>query len=495
MNFKLLLETIVHLKPTQVVYQMLANVSHPQLKAVTAPTVNNAVSIIAPITKYTCCWGNEFAFLNIKDIFHSWNQTNHGMLWAYNLNYMDWLGQEGMSEVEGREWIDLFIAELPQNHVGQDSYPIALRSINWVKFFCKYPNSATKPRLDSLYSQILLLEKKLEYKLLGNHLLEDAYALFIASVYYNDRKLYAKASKLLKKQLKEQVLADGAHYEQSPMYHSILLDRLLDCVNLAFHTDFRETADISFLKETAERMLGHLESIIWENGSIPLLNDSAFGIAPSAEQIFDYAKRLGLQWKPIPMKESGYRKLKNGRLEVIVDVGNITASYQPGHTHADTFSYELRIDGKPFIVDTGISTYNKSERRQYERSTIAHNTVSVDDKNSSEVWGGFRVGKRAYVTLKKEESSVIEAIHNGYEKDCRRRFEMNDGVFMVEDWYDGEAVSYIHLAEGADEKRVLIEGAQSIEVKAYQYSMEYNRFLEGKVIEIRFKDNCKYTIQ
>ena len=492
MNYKILFETIVHLKPIQVMYQMLAKVSHPQFRAVKAPDVSNVVGLLAPIPKNVCCSGNDFTFLNIKDSFHSWNQTNHGMLWAYNLNYMDWLWQEGMGEVEGEKWIDKFVEDLPQNHVGQDPYPIALRSINWIKFFHKSPNSATRPRLDSLYSQILLLEKKLEYKLLGNHLLEDAYSLYIASIYFNDQKLYAKASKLLKNQLNEQVLADGAHYEQSPMYHCILLDRLLDCVNFALHTDFTETADIGFLKGTAERMLGHLESIIWENGSIPLLNDSAFGIAPSAEQLFDYAKRLGLH---IPMKESGYRKLKNERLEAIVDVGNITASYQPGHTHADTFSYELRIDGKPFIVDTGISTYNKSGRRQYERSTLAHNTVSVDGKNSSEVWGGFRVGKRASVTLKNDESSVIEAVHNGFEKDNRRRFEMKGGAFVVEDWYDGEAESYIHLAEGADEKRVLIEGAQSVEVKPCQYSIEYNRFLEGKVIDIRFKDNCRYTIK
>jgi hypothetical protein len=195
------------------------------------------------------------------------------------------------------------------------------------------------------------------------------------------------------------------------------------------------------------------------------------------------------------MKESGYWKFQNEHLEAIVDVGNITATYQPGHTHADTFSYVLRIDGKPFIVDTGVSTYNKTERRQYERSTEAHNTVSVDGRNSSEVWGGFRVGKRASVTLMNNESSVIEASHNGFEKDCRRRFEIIDGVFIVEDWYDGDAVSYIHLAEEADEKHIKIEGAESVEIKLCKYSIEYNRFIESKVIEIRFKGHCKYTIQ
>ena len=195
------------------------------------------------------------------------------------------------------------------------------------------------------------------------------------------------------------------------------------------------------------------------------------------------------------MKESGYWKFQNEHLEAIVDVGNVTATYQPGHTHADTFSYELRIDGKPFIVDTGISTYNKTERRQDERSTEAHNAVSIDGRNSSEVWGGFRVGKRASVTLMNNKSAAIEANHNGFDKNCRRRFEINDGAFIVEDWYDGDAVSYIHLAEDVDEKRVKVEGALSIETKPWKYSTEYNRFIEGRVIEISFIGHCKYTIQ
>ena len=75
------------------------------------------------------------------------------------------------------------------------------------------------------------------------------------------------------------------------------------------------------------------------------------------------------------MVECGYRRLQGSRQEAIIDVGNITATYQPGHTHADTFTYELHIDDCPVIVDTGISTYNKTPRRLYERSTQAHNTV------------------------------------------------------------------------------------------------------------------------
>ena len=57
------------------------------------------------------------------------------------------------------------------------------------------------------------------------------------------------------------------------------------------------------------------------------------------------------------------------------------------------FNYELRIGGKLFVIDTGISTYEKTARRQYERGTAAHNTVMIGDKNLARygeafVWGG-----------------------------------------------------------------------------------------------------------
>ena len=72
---------------------------------------------------------------------------------------------------------------------------------------------------------------------------------------------------------------------------------------------------------------------------------------------------------------------------------------------------------------------------------------------------------------------------------------MENDKFIVEDWYNGEATSYIHLAENADETRVRVEGDVKMEVNPWKYSVEYNRFKEGKEIKITFKNYLKYTIQ
>ncbi len=502
MNLKILLHTLSHLRFTQIVYQVKYRLIKPHYVDKTVDGFNSVSFYTEWIEKSKCYTPDGFRFLNLQTKTEDWNYTENGMLWAYNLNYMDWLCQEGMEFEEGAKWIDKFIDERISNRIGLDPYPIALRGINWIKFICKFSKQIDAEQLkrwnNILFSQYCLLEKKLEYHLLGNHLLEDAFSLFIASVYFRDNRLYKKASKLLLEQLKEQILPDGAHYEQSPMYHCIMLDRLLDCINLVKGLELRVKSSykVDELKQFAVRMLGHLESIVWADGSIPLLNDAAYGIAPTPAQLFDYAKRLGLEWEVIPLKECGYRKLRNERMEAVVDVGDITASYQPGHTHADVLNYELRIDGKPFIVDTGISTYNKTDRRQYERSTAAHNCVVVDGRDSSEVWGGFRVGRRSSTKLKIEngELRIIKAEHNGYDKPCIRTFKMTDEAFIIEDEYAGEAVSYIHLAKDADMSRIDVEGAKRIEIIDGQYSQEYNKFKECKVMAITFVNNLKYTI-
>lgn len=485
MNCRLLFPTVAHLRPIQVVHQVKNHLVKPKYVPHVAPAHEIPQIQTAPIPRWHCMDGNCFSFLNLRHEFSGWNFTENGMLWAYNQNYFDFLNQEGVTAEEGCRWIDRFITDLPQNHIGLDPYPIALRGINWIKFFVVHPECITRERENSLYSQYCLLEKKIEYHLLGNHILEDAFSLYIGAVYFQDMRLLKRAEKLLLLQLEEQTLNDGAHYEQSPMYHSILLDRLLDCIN------FRP---LPKLKHFAELQLGWLQAIVYNDGDIPMMNDSAHGIAPTSDEIFGYAHRLRLTWTKSTLGDSGYRRLSSENMEVTVDVGNIKAAYQPGHTHADTLNYDLRINEIPVVIDTGISTYNKTERRQYERSTIAHNCVSPSEKNSCEVWGGFRVGRRCVTTLIEETSTRICAEHNGFVTSCRRDWTLENGTLTIEDHYDGEAVSYLHLAPEIDFGKINVIGATSIEIIDDKASKEYNKFYDAKVIKIHFKDYVKYQI-
>jgi uncharacterized heparinase superfamily protein len=58
--------------------------------------------------------------------------------------------------------------------------------------------------------------------------------------------------------------------------------------------------------------------------------------------------------------------------------------------------------------------------RDAERGTSAHSTVTIDGRDSSEVWGGFRVARRAYPLDPKvgceEAVLAVSCGHDGYRR-------------------------------------------------------------------------------
>ena len=198
-----------------------------------------------------------------------------------------------MSESEGLKLINDFIMQSDSIKDGFMPFPISLRGLNWVKFLSK--NKIKDQNINnSLYSQYTMLVDNIEYHILGNHLLENGFSLLFGAYYYQDEKFYIKAKKILITELEEQILKDGAHFELSPMYHQIMLFRVLDCINLVKNNSWKEEELLKLLISKAEIMLGWLSTITYDNGDIPLLNDSANGISPTTQELNDYAIILNI---------------------------------------------------------------------------------------------------------------------------------------------------------------------------------------------------------
>lgn len=519
--FKLLLvvNTIRYLRPVQIRYQIWYRIRRNFRKAIgfkyPLSVEKKAESLrFAPwIDKYPSFHHNTFSFLNISKTFSqdiNWNESEYGKLWLYNLNYMDYLLQPGMTRETGLKLIDHFIEKLHPDFIGLEPYPIALRGINWIKFFSKY-DIQDERYTGSLYAQYRILFDNLEFHLLGNHLLEDGFSLFFAGFFFRDLKLYQKAREILYEQLDEQILQDGAHFELSTMYHQIILDRLLDCINvLQNNTRFDDQKNfLSFLSDKASKMVSWLARMTFANGNIPLMNDASPGIAPSSKQLFEYAARLGFPtpWVAssefLPLSSSGYRRHNEARYECILDIGPIGPAYQPGHAHVDTFNFVLNINNKPCIIDAGISTYEPGKTRLKERGTASHNTVTILDKNSSEVWSSFRVARRAKVTILKDEDTHIIARHDGYQPwgaVHERSWTFSDEKIEIIDTLTGkvtEGKAHLWLPPGLnpvtigqtiqiDSVRISFTKAKSIEIIEKEIPNGFNRYTITKMIEIAF---------
>ena len=313
----------------------------------------------------------------------------------------------------------------PQGN-GWEPYPLSLRIVNWVKFFSRQ-ESIDYAWLNSLASQAHYLSRRLEYHLLGNHLFTNAKALVFAGCYLDDMDdLLSTGLGILKRELPEQVLADGGHFELSPMYHCIAMADLMDLIALAKHypRQIPEHTRASW-EATLAGMFLWLERMRHPDGQISLFNDAAIDIAPGYPALVDYAERLELS-VPCAQKglhhavDSGYVTIHNDTLSCMLDIGRIGPDYLPGHSHADSLSFELSLFGERLVCDSGTSVYGAGNERLRQRGTAAHNTVFIDDQNSSEVWGGFRVARRASPLEVMLSSSgnehQVTAAHSGYHR-------------------------------------------------------------------------------
>jgi uncharacterized heparinase superfamily protein len=280
-----------------------------------------------------------------------------------------------------------------------------------------------------------------------------------------------------------------------------MLFRLLDCINLVQNNSWKGRELLEFFRAKSELMLGWLQNISYKNGEIPLLNDSANSIAPKTVQLIDYSKRLNLEIPLLKLSDSGYRKISNENYECIVDIGHIGAEYIPGHAHADTFNFELRIKGRPFIVDTGLSTYETCKRRTVERSTLSHNSVEVNGQNQSEVWGGFRVANRAKIVNLKESDGYIEATHDGYKPIFHtRKWTFEESRVIIEDSLnrDSIGVARLHFHPDVTKEEILAHlsiDSNEFEFGEYFYSPEFNTKITAIVISINFINFLKLDIE
>ena len=522
-KIKLLINTVIHLRAIQIYFRFYYflrnrlfgyNVKKRIVNDFTPIVWENRIDYDNSYFKKE----NSFTFLNIPNSFSdkiNWNSNQFGKLWTYNLNYFDFLNQENISKETGLQLIQDFIKNDALLKDGKEPYPISLRGINWVKFLS---NNQVKDELinNTLYFHYCILFKNLEYHLLGNHLLENAFSLLFGAYYFQDEKLYKKSKNLLISELNEQVLKDGAHFELSPMYHQIILSRLLDSIQLIkLNSEWRKDDLLLFLEAKASLMISWLHNITYENGNIPMVNDATFNIAPNSKKLFSYAKYLGIQNQNIPLSDSGYRKILSKHYELFIDVGDVGPDYQPGHAHSDTFNFELIKNGNPIFVDTGISTYEKNAIRQYERVTHSHNTVKIGSKEQTQVWGGFRVAKRARITHLIEKPNLIEASHDGYLSSGykhTRSFLWGEKYLILKDKINrstsNNAKAYFHLHSSVtkplvDGNNVILESsgvsieferASTIYVEEYQLSVGFNKTNLAYKIVVLFDQTLKTKI-
>lgn len=350
-------------------------------------------------------------------------------LWTMTLHYHEWLHTALVHAIAAddrtlqqelvrcfRHWIISWPSSLAYSGCfAWSPYAISSRALVWLRCVQAIHQSNSPvllplvPELaSSLFTQAAFLSTHLELDILGNHLIHNLTGLLCSARTLRGPQSEGwinRACTLMERELERQILPDGGHVERTTLYHQrvlndlVLFRRFCPRSQLMVKLDDRIAAMQTFAAWTC-----HATGVPFQ------LNDAdPTEVPPPA------TSPKGLLW----LRDTGWIVWRHLDNSLVFDAGPIGPDYQPGHAHADTLSIELTAAGHPLIVDPGTCHYDVGATRDYDRSTAAHNTVTIDRTNSSEVWHNFRVGRRArprFVSVNGDEFNwAASASHDGYD--------------------------------------------------------------------------------
>lgn len=384
--------------------------------------------------------------------------TDVPLLWAYHLEYMDYLldlAWSGHADVVERLVRQRLGTEDVPRLSATHPYPASRRTAAWARARAAGGGAARSALALGMWTWAHRVRANLERDVGGNHLLENGLALVLAGAAFRGgaaRRLLETGSRILEAGVREQVLPDGGHYELSPHYHARVLSVLTEG-GLAMSGAGRAPARDYW--PAVARMASYLRDVLDPDGQIPLLGDSVREEELEPMRLFDAVASRVPERPPPPVRGdrllggSGLVVLEDReeRHRLLLDAGPTCPPRLPAHGQADTFTFELHASGRPFVVDPGVYEYAAGPMRDWCRSTRAHSTVEVGGENSSEVWGSFRIGRRARIVDRRfaldRGRGTFVAEHDGYAhlgvRHRRLASHLDRGLWLVADRLIGAA--------------------------------------------------------
>ena len=214
--------------------------------------------------------------------------------------------------------------------------------------------------------------------------------------------------------LETTLLADGAHIARSP---SVQLDVLKLLVEIQYNLKHCQGIELARLDSAVSNVAGMLCYLSHGDGRLALFNNSTMESKADMQRVLSLVTvRMPDEKLPAP---SGFHRLMRAETLAIMDAG-AQAAYNP-NSHSGTLSFELSDGQERLIVNCGAYRGNDFAWRKVPRSTAAHSTLTIDERNSWDAGDNLRDGAMPRVSAMRGERDgnvFVDAVYNGYARYC-----------------------------------------------------------------------------
>ena len=344
-----------------------------------------------------------------------WEDRADGDLFLFHLHgfapLADYAGGEQSAEGDRfwrrviESWLE---SETTPRRPAWHPYPTSRRLLSWaaaVSAIEGWSGGFREVVAAEIWRQAAYLSRTVEHDIGGNHVLLNSVALCNAGALFEGAPFLHRGLRLLRRELAQQLLADGGHEERSTSYHREIHAWLSDLARILAGIGTRPR----WLLDAVDAMALWMRKIAGPDGTLALLNDAWEGppvLNDDPAAVSDLAA-------------SGYIVLRHDTDQAVIDVGPLAPSHLTPHAHADALSFVLWADGEPVLVDPGSFSYTGADRDRF-RGTSAHNTVAIDDRDQCEFWADFRAAYlpavRARPLQRFGDVTVAGGSHDGYRR-------------------------------------------------------------------------------
>ncbi|NOZ42235.1 MAG: hypothetical protein GXP02_03580 [Alphaproteobacteria bacterium] len=252
----------------------------------------------------------------------------------------------------------------------------------------------------------------------GRARIQAVSGLMLAGLYlpYGESWL-KKARVLLNRALAEEIFADGGVSSRNPEDLYAILRELL-VIRASCRAMGHEISDI--LGRSIHRMIVMLDMLRHGDGGLALFNGATEGKADDIAATIAFAGGSKNNTLEAVGEKSGFRRLQRGATVIIFDSGPPADIEVSQNCHAGTLSFEMSDGPRRIIVNCGSATTDSADDLyRLCRSTAAHSTVIVADRNSSEIRKDDLIGRGPTRVISRfnspaEGPGLIEADHDGY---------------------------------------------------------------------------------